>query len=262
MKNMRPLPSRVAASLICLWATLLSVQLPIAGCASQRPAGVADPAAGQGLGLAAVPEGTSLRVKLRDGTLVRGLYAGIGVQKPEAYSAAYEQWRGRDPQAGWPALGDSVTLVTTNDVSRTRAFVGFDWGSVRVQSAVGADAISFDDLRTMSTASGKTFTAAMLVGLHDGGALPLAGTLKLRTSSQLSGANAIPLDRIGTLEVQRGDDWVTAVVVIGMLGVVALVLASRPKAESKGPDCDWEPPAMMMRNPGAVTPHPGPVTRP
>ncbi len=234
MKTLRPLPSRVASALICLWATLLSIQLPIAGCAHVPVDGdVADPAARRGLGLAAVPEGTTLRVTLRDGTLVQGLYAGIGQQASDAYATAYEAWRGKDPQAGWPALGDSVRLVSGNEIVRMRRFEGFDWGAVRVHAGAGTDVIAFDDLHSMSTASGKTFTAAMLSGLHDGGALPLAGTLKLRTNSKLYGTRGIPLDDIGSLQVQRGSNWVTAAVVIGMLGVVAIVIATRPKAEPR-----------------------------
>ncbi len=253
----RALPKRVAGTLICLWAALLSVQMPVAGCAHRAVEGdVADPRARQGLGLSTVPEGTQLRVKLRDGTLVQGAYDGIGHQAPDEYAAVYDAWRARDPRSGWPALGDSVRLVSPNDIVRTRVFEGFDWGSVRVHAGAGSDVVPFDDLRAITTLTGATFSAPMLAGLHDSGSLPLSGTLRLRTPGRLEGARAIPLDRIGSLQVRRDNQWQTAAVVLGLVGMAALVIASRPPHVASGPECDGPPPTVWQRNPGAVSPAP------
>jgi len=193
-------------------------------------------------------------VTLRDGTLVQGAYGGIGHRDPDEYAAAYDAWRAHDPLAGWPALGDSVRLVSPSDIVRTRVFEGFDWGSVRVSAGAGTDVVVFDALRSMTTRSGTTFTAPMLAGLHDGGSLPLAGTLRLRSASRLADARAIPLDHVGSIQVLRDNRWVTAAVVLGLVGVVAIVIATWPEPKRSGPECDGPPPIYWQRSPGAAPP--------
>jgi hypothetical protein len=146
----RPLPARLSGALICLWAALLSVEMPLASCAHvPRPAEVSDPTATRGLGLVAVPEGGELRVWLRNGHVEQGAYRGIGRQKPADYAARYDAWRAWHPAAGWPALGDSVRMTTVYGGTRTGVFEGFEWGAVRVRAGTGAGVVRFEDLREL-----------------------------------------------------------------------------------------------------------------
>jgi hypothetical protein len=226
VKPMRPLPSRIAASLICLWATLLSIQLQVAGCASQRPISVADPNAARGLGLLAVASGTPMRVWLRDGKMVQGDYQGIERLTPAAYAVNYDAWRASAPAAGWPALGDTVRIATVYGGTRVGRFEGFDWGVVWFRAGSESEVVRFEDMRTLTGPSEVAFTADTLARLREAHRLPLASELRLYAhASQLSGGvRAYALDRVDRVQVQQDGRWVAAIIVGALAGAVMAVL--------------------------------------
>ena len=225
--TVRPLPARVAGALICLWVALVSVGLPVVGCAHVgRPLEVADPAAARGLGLVAVPEGSQVRVWLRDGRAEQGDYRGVGRLTPAAYATRYDAWRTRFPAAGWPALGESVQVTSVFGGTRAGVFEGFDWGTLRMRAGADVERVRFEDLRTLSGASGATFSSDTLARLRDAGRLPLASTLRLATSSGRLAAPVleIPLDQVKSLEVRQGDQWATGAILGAAAGVVIVMV--------------------------------------
>lgn len=263
MKPMRPLPSRVAGALICLWATLLSVQLPILGCASQRPIRVADPGGARELGLLTVERGSPMRVWLRDGNKVEGDYQGIERLDSAVYAERYDAWRAQAPMRGWPALGDSVRLGTVYGGTRVGRFEGFDWGVVRLRVGAESELTRFEEMRTMSTPVGATFTADTLARLREAGRLPLASQLVLYAGpgQRTGGANAIALDRVERVEVKQGSQWVAAVIVAALAGTVMAVLVVRSIFQDAFDDCGGTTRASLRPYPSPPMAHPEPVAR-
>ena len=209
-------------------AALLSVQLD--GCATTggHSSGITkpwtpDPDATEQLSLTSVSTGTFIRVVLRNDSLVSGKYQGVIRMAPEAYEQRVADFlAARKDTTPLPGPGTKIT-VRRKSKERIAYLDGFGYRSLelRWKPASNSELLSFDDLESVTDATGHVWTRDALWFEARLGRIPSFSELLIQTES---GDRRVPVDQVTDITFRNASgQWVPAVLVVIGLGVVVLL---------------------------------------
>ena len=190
----------------------------------------------------ALENGVRVRLVLRDGSDVRGRYAGLVRVAAASYADRYEAWRAGQGDAA-PRIGEEVRIERANGHVRRAEFAGFDNAGVSVRGGNPnrPPVVAWEELAALTSPRG-TLTGDELRVARDAGALPLAVMLAVRTPDgarrlvdpqDVAGVDATPPQHAAIYGATLG---LTA-------DIVVLIVTIRPPTVQQQPDCGGQSPS-------------------
>lgn len=186
-----------------------------------------------------IESGTEVRLRLRDSTIVQGVYTGVVSRPSGAYAVAYEAWRAGQPEAT-PRLGERVSIDRTHGRTRSAVFAGFDDTGIRLDdpNPNRTPLVKWQDIRAARTGRGELPVAAWQASVRDG-TLPLSVQLAIR---QRGGAmRSVDAYDVAQLEVGVPKHGVVVGTVLGVAAdatvIVGITAFASWSTGSTGQDC-------------------------
>jgi len=187
-----------------------------------------------------IETGTMFKLRLRDGSLVKGKYLGIEPLPAEEYAARYAWIREQHlTNVPLPELGDTVTLVMISGGELDAEFLGFDLYSVLVwkPGAPGPESVrpgDIDELRVRGNAAIPGETLALLLSE---GALPFHSAFAMQVAPAIGragGKRLLPMEEILFIEWKPGTGRTVGTIVGVTIDVAILVTAVAAGASMSG----------------------------
>jgi hypothetical protein len=172
----------------------------------------------EGFRITRIEKGTRVKVYLRDGRQVQGIFNGLSFDGKE-YAQRYEE-RQKQAKSALPPLGDTITVSRSKGKTTAGRLAGFEPASIALRPEGGSPPLDvpFEKLSAVSFAGHEPLSGAQLQTLSGQGTLPLRSRMAV-------GDELIPVEHVSRVEVPHHGNAKAICALFGLV-VDGLIIAA------------------------------------
>ena len=174
-----------------------------------------------------IHSGSSVKLLLRNGSVLRGSFGGRQEMSPEAYAIAWSAWRDTAARGTFfPAPGDTVLLTRKDGTTCSGRLAAYEIDAIVVATQGGHCVVAVDALGSLAMPGGRRIEREVLRTATRHAAIPLTTVIRLNTKA---GTVEVPLHDVRGVEgpAPAGGKVIGFVVGLGVdVAFVAAIAAS------------------------------------